>query len=67
LSNKINSGFPHFNINKRSEEELSIEYSSLRRLRYLAKGGCAKYFNERLYVMMKPTGSVAKFTISRTV
>jgi hypothetical protein len=66
------SEFPHFNVIKRSEEELVIEYGSRRRLHYLAKGilaGCARYFNEKLYIAMQPsaTGSVAKFTIKRAV
>jgi len=66
-----NSDFPHFNVIKRTEDEIVIEYSSNRRLHYLAKGiliGCAKYFNENLYIVMHPsvTDSVAEFSIRRT-
>ncbi len=64
------SDFPHFNVLKRSEDELFIEYSSRRKLHHLANGllaGCAKYFNEKLHIDMhiSKTGSTVDFTITK--
>lgn len=65
------SKFPHFDILKRSENELQLEYRSDRKLHCLAKGmliGCGKYFKEtfRIHMVSSPTDSAVIFTITKS-
>lgn len=65
------SKFPHFDILKRSENELQIEYRSDRKLHHLAKGmliGCGKYFKEIFRIQANPslTDSAVIFTITKS-
>ncbi|MDO9208532.1 MAG: heme NO-binding domain-containing protein [Sulfuricurvum sp.] len=62
--------FPHFDIIRRTDDELQICYRSKRNLHHLAKGmlmGCGKYFNESLHIQMHPpkSDSAVLFTITK--